>query len=99
MSAAKGPPLAAPIHGGKGDDDKVHGDARTKSSYAALGEQGAHILALLRRPKGARLAEMRKASGWQAHSVRGFLSTAAKRYSLRIESLKSEGNERVYQIK
>jgi hypothetical protein len=26
-----------------------------------------------------------KASGWQAHSVRGFLSTAAKKHGLKIE--------------
>ena len=61
--------------------------------------KGAKILALIGRPKGATLAEIQKVSGWQAHSVRGFLSTAAKRYSLRIESTKSEGNDRVYHIK
>ena len=40
-----------------------------------------------------------KATDWQAHSVRGFLSTAAKKHSLKIESAKTEAGDRVYQIK
>jgi len=37
-----------------------------------------------------------KAAGWQAHSVRGFLSTAAKKHGLKIESTKTEAGDRVY---
>ena len=61
--------------------------------------KGAKILELIGRPKGASLAEIMKATGWQAHSVRGFLSTAAKKHSLKIESTKTEAGDRVYQIK
>jgi hypothetical protein len=39
-----------------------------------------------------------KATDWQAHSVRGFLSTAAKKHDLKIESAKTEAGERVYTI-
>jgi hypothetical protein len=39
-----------------------------------------------------------KATDWQAHSVRGFLSTAAKKHGLKIESAKTEAGERVYKI-
>jgi hypothetical protein len=35
----------------------------------------------------------------QAHSVRGFLSTAAKKHGLKIEPTKTEAGDRVYQIK
>jgi hypothetical protein len=40
-----------------------------------------------------------KASFWMAHSVRGFLSTAAKKHGLKIESTKTQAGERVYQVK
>jgi hypothetical protein len=61
--------------------------------------KGAKILALIGRPKGASLAEIMKATDWQAHSVRGFLSTAAKKHGLKIESTKTDAGDRVYQIK
>ena len=57
------------------------------------------ILELIGRAKGATLPEMMKAVAWQAHSVRGFLSTAAKKRGLKIESTKTEAGDRVYQIK
>src|SRR5260370_19606641 len=61
--------------------------------------KGAKILELIGRPKGASLAEIQKVTDWQAHSVRGFLSTAAKKHGLKIESTKTEAGDRVYQIK
>ncbi len=36
-------------------------------------------LSLLERSKGASLAEMQNAMGWQAHSVRGFLSSTVRK--------------------
>ena len=44
------------------------------------------------------MAEIMKATDWQAHSVRGFLSTAAKKHKLNIESAKNDSGERVYTI-
>jgi hypothetical protein len=61
--------------------------------------KGAKILALIGRAKGATLTEIMKATDWQAHSVRGFLSTAAKKHALKIESAKTEAGERSYWIK
>ena len=58
--------------------------------------KGAKILAMIGRAKGATLAEIQKATDWQAHSVRGFLSTAAKKHGLKIESTKTEAGDRVY---
>jgi hypothetical protein len=61
--------------------------------------KGAKILELINRPKGATLAEIMKATAWQSHSVRGFLSTAGKKRGIEIESAKNDAGERVYQIK
>ena len=44
------------------------------------------------------LVDSQKATDWQAHSVRGFLSTAAKQHSYQIESSKNEAGEHVYKI-
>jgi hypothetical protein len=51
---------------------------------------------MIGRAKGATLAEIMKTAGWQAHSVRGFISIAAKKYNVTIESSKNEKGERVY---
>ena len=63
------------------------------------GSKTAKILDLLKRPGGATLGELMKATGWQAHSVRGFLSgTVGKKMSLTVISEKGEDSERSYSI-
>ena len=43
--------------------------------------------------------ELRKATGWQAHSVRGFLSGAVKKkMGLRIDSVSRDDGERAYRV-
>ncbi len=57
------------------------------------------ILALLRQPSGATLQSITKATAWQAHSVRGFISGhLVKKMGLRVKSFRRDG-ERVYAIK
>jgi len=58
--------------------------------------KGAKILALIGREQGASLTELREATGWQAHSVRGFLSIAGKKHNLKIASVKNAAGERIY---
>jgi hypothetical protein len=70
-----------------------------KTSRPRAESKGAKILELIGRPKGATLAEIMNATDWQKHSIRGFLSTAAKKHGLKIESTKTEVGNRVYQIK
>jgi hypothetical protein len=49
--------------------------------------KGEKILALIRRPKGATLTELAKLTGWQNHSIRGYLSgTVGKKMGLNVES-------------
>jgi hypothetical protein len=63
------------------------------------GSKTAKVLGLLRRPDGASLKELMKATGWLAHSVRGFLSgTVARKMKLKLVSAKSENGERRYTI-
>ena len=73
---------------------------RTKQATLPHAEsKGAKILALIRRPKGATLAELAKLTGWQNHSIRGFLSGAvSKKMGLTVESARREDGERVYSI-
>jgi hypothetical protein len=57
------------------------------------------LLKLLRSSKGASIAQLQHASGWQAHSVRGFLAgTVKRRLGLTILSKVSQSGERFYSI-
>ena len=70
-----------------------------KATTAERGTKTAKILALLKRPGGASLKQLRKATGWQAHSVRGFLSgTLKKKMGLRVTSTKLQDGQRTYRI-
>jgi hypothetical protein len=71
-----------------------------KAKGARDGSKAAKILDLLKRPGGATSKELQKASGWQAHSVRGFLSgTVGKKMGLTVVSTKGEDGERSYSVK
>jgi hypothetical protein len=54
----------------------------------------------LKRPNGATLKELMKATGWQPHSVRGFISGAVgKKMGLTVTSAKTEDGERSYSVR
>ncbi len=56
------------------------------------------VLRMLRQPEGATLRALMKATGWQAHSVRGFLSRkVAGSLALPLQSTRRDG-ERVYVV-
>jgi hypothetical protein len=67
---------------------------------AREGSKKAIVLELLRRPEGATLREIMSATGWMAHSMRGFISGAlGKKMGLTVESLKTAEGARAYRIK
>ena len=76
------------------------GAKRAKPAGAREGSKSAKVLALLKRSGGATLKELIKATGWQPHSVRGYISGAVgKKMGLAVNSNKSDDGERRYSIK
>ena len=72
----------------------------TPPKDAREGSKKAVVLELLRRPEGATLAGIISATGWQPHSVRGFISGAlGKKMGLAIESFKTPEGARGYRLK
>ena len=66
---------------------------------ARKGSKTAKILALLQRPNGASLPELIRATGWQPHSVRGFLSgTVGAKLGVSVTSVKDPDGTRRYSV-
>ena len=64
------------------------------------GSKTATILELLKRPGGVTAKDLLKATNWQPHSLRGFLSgTVGKKMGLPVASTKGEDGERNYSLK
>lgn len=76
--------------------NQENASAAKKARPAAQGRK-ATVLTLISRPDGATLGEIMKATGWQAHSVRGLISTLGSKEGLKLASTKNEAGERVYQ--
>jgi Protein of unknown function (DUF3489) len=101
QTAAKGAKTkaAAPKKEAKATKKAAEPALPKKTAAPRAESKGSKIIEMIGRAKGATLAEIMKATDWQAHSVRGFLSTAAKKHGLKIESTKTKAGDRVYQIK
>jgi Protein of unknown function (DUF3489) len=106
---AKKPPVGAKrAHVAPAKAKAATKDSRTKKApqgpkkggAAREGTKAAKVLDLLKRPSGATLQEIIKSTGWQPHSIRGFLSGAVgKRMGLTVVSTKGDDGERTYSIK
>jgi len=67
---------------------------------ARVGSKAAAVMALLKNKRGATIAEMTEVTGWQAHSVRGFLAgSLRKHHGLEVTSEKRSGEERRYRLR
>jgi hypothetical protein len=87
---------AAPKKAKATKEAKPKGDA-TAPKGAREGSKKAIVLDMLRRPEGATLADIQSATGWMAHSVRGFISGAlGKKMGLTVESFKTPEGARGY---
>jgi hypothetical protein len=64
----------------------------------ARSNKKAEVIALMKRAKGGTLAEIVETTGWQKHTVRGFVSLLGSKGGLKIESSKNAVGERRYNI-
>src|SRR5256885_16738678 len=86
---ATGVPAAKQTQSSLGDGKSYKGHSVSKQS---------RVIAMLQSSTGTTIAAIMKATGWQQHSVRGFLAgVVRKRLKLKLGSRKVDGN-RVYQI-
>ena len=97
---------------GKGGKPKAAATAKPKKAAKAPqkaesaktegvreGSKTAKVLDLLKRPNGATLKDLMKTTGWQPHSLRGFLSgTVGKKLQLAVTSTKGADGERRYSV-
>jgi uncharacterized protein DUF3489 len=69
-----------------------------RTDKAEASSKQSRVVAMLQSPAGATIAAMTEATGWQPHSVRGFLAgVVRKRLKLQLASTKVDGT-RVYRI-
>ncbi len=72
--------------------------AKSPVDKVAAGPKQARVIAMLRSPCGATIATIMQETGWQQHSVRGFLAgVVRKKLKLKLQSSKVEGH-RIYRI-
>ena len=102
---AKSTKKASPAKKGAGAKETAKTAKRDRNpkalaAGARAGSKTAKILDLLKRHGGATAKELMKATGWQPHSIRGFLSgTVGKKMGLVVASAKGENGKRSYSVK
>ena len=92
----------APTMAAVGEPGGEGAPKRTRSTPQATARPGsktARVLELLRRPEGATLQELVAATGWQPHTVRGFISgTLAKKLGHKVTRAKRDDGAGVYSL-
>ena len=71
---------------------------RTVEQTSDRGNKKAEVIAMMKRAAGATLAEIMQATGWQKHTIRGFVSILGSKGGLSIESSRNAAGERTYKI-
>ena len=80
-------------------DTPTEPKAAPKTRTPREGTKQATLIAMLRAPDGATIAEIMDATGWQSHTVRGAMSGALKKkLGLEVTSEKVEDRGRVYKL-
>jgi hypothetical protein len=88
--AAKG---AQPTSKGRATESK-----KAETGKSREGTHKAEVIAMMQRKAGATLEDIVKATGWQKHTVRGFISILGGKGGMKINSSRREGDgARVYE--
>ena len=77
---------------------KKTAEAKKPAKASERSNKKADVIAMMMRAKGVTLAEIMQATGWQRHTVRGFVSILGSKGGHTIESTKNAGGERTYKI-
>jgi hypothetical protein len=86
---------------GKGKKSPAKASRRSrvqKGAIEARTNKKAEVIAMIKRVKGATLAEIMETTGWQKHTVRGFVSIVGSKGGEKVESSKNAAGERSYRI-
>ena len=78
---------------------KARQKGRASGNRIRAGTKQAGLIEILRRPMGATIQDLAKATGWQVHSVRGVISgVLKKKLGMTVVSEKNESGERHYRL-
>ena len=86
---------------GKAKKAPTKGPRRARAQKAAAESRSnkkAEVIAMMKRAKGVTLAEIVEATGWQKHTVRGFVSILGSKGGVTVESSKNAAGERTYRV-
>jgi cell division septation protein DedD len=89
---------AKPVKRAKATKKAAPAKTAARKPKADRTNKKAEVIAMMTRAKGATLAEIMKATGWQRHTVRGFVSILGSKGGEKIESTKNASGERTYKI-
>ena len=79
---------------------KASSGAKKASKTEKAGSKTSKVLDLLKRPGGVTTQDLSKATGWQAHSVRGFLSgMIRKKMGITVNSTRTRDGVLTYSVK
>ena len=89
---------AAPYAAGGAAKAPQQGTIDPRGKKAEPGSKQSRVIAMLQSPAGATIAAIMQATGWQQHSVRGFLAgVVRRRLKLKLGSKKVDGT-RMYRV-